>query len=270
MISPVKPYPELAYTRVGAGEPLVLLHGFGHRRQIWDPIIDQLAESYDVIAVDQAGFGRSPALPRGTEHGVENMTRALLANFERWGIDRPHVVGNSAGGAIALELAAAGHARTVTAFSPMGFRNWTFPVITVPVFVILRIAALIGFPKLTRWVLNRTRLRSIAFWVLHSHPERVRPDIAYSEAMALRYSTAYERAGLRFATYSFTKAVNVPTTIAWGVRDRVLPFSQAPIAQRRLPEARHLPLPDCGHVPVVDHPEMVVRVIEETARRTTD
>ena len=263
-------YPDLAYTRAGSGEPLVLLHGFGHRRQMWDPILDRLAEHYDVIAVDQAGFGGSPALPWGTPHGVQNMTRALLANFARWGIDKPHVVGNSAGGAIALELAAAGHARTVTALSPMGFRNWTFPVITVPVFVLLRIATLIGFPRITKWALNHTRLRSIAFWVLHSHPERVRPEVAYAEAMSFRYSTAYERAGLQFANYSFDKPVSVPATIAWGLRDRVLPHSQAAIAQRRLPQARHLPLPDCGHVPVVDHPEMVLRIIEETARRTTD
>lgn len=263
----MKPYPALAYTRKGAGAPLVLLHGFGHRRQVWDPIIDQLAEHFDVIAVDQAGFGWSPALPWGMPHGVANMTAALLHNFQRWGIDQPHLVGNSAGGAIALELAAAGHAKSVTALSPMGFRNWTFPLITVPLFVCMRIVSLVGFPKLAKWWLNRRRLRSLSFWILHTHPERVRPEVAYGEAMSFRYSTAYERAGLRFVNYRFSRPVTVPTTIAWGTRDRVLPYSQAPIAAQRLPQAKHLPLPDCGHIPVIDHPDLVLATIIETTQR---
>ena len=263
----MKPYPVLAYTRAGAGAPIVLLHGFGHRRQMWDPIIDQLAERFEVIAVDQAGFGGSPPLPWGMSHGVQNMTAALVANFERWGIDKPHVVGNSAGGAIALELAAAGHARSVTAFSPMGFRNWTFPIITVPIFVLMRIASLIGSPRVAKWWLSRSRLRGMAFWVMHSHPERVRPAVAIGEAMSFRYSRAYQRAGLRFATYRFVKQVSVPTTVAWGTRDRILPSSQAPIARRRLPQATHVPLPDCGHIPVIDHPELVFDTIVSTVAR---
>ena len=44
-------YSELAYTRRGSGDPLVLIHGIGHRRQAWDPVFDQLAESYDDIMV---------------------------------------------------------------------------------------------------------------------------------------------------------------------------------------------------------------------------
>jgi len=49
---------ELAYDRKGAGEPVVLLHGIGHRRQAWNPIFDALARDYDVIAFDLAGFGQ--------------------------------------------------------------------------------------------------------------------------------------------------------------------------------------------------------------------
>jgi len=55
----------LARTRRGAGEPLVLLHGIGHRRQVWDPVLDALAEQHDVMAVDFPGFGESVALPPG-------------------------------------------------------------------------------------------------------------------------------------------------------------------------------------------------------------
>src|SRR5438128_535485 len=112
---------ELSYTRKGSGEPLVLIHGIGHRRQAWDPVFEALAESYDVIAVDLAGFGESPAYPATASYSIDSACDNLTDNFTLWGVDRPHVVGNSLGGAIALELGARGLARSVTALSPAGF-----------------------------------------------------------------------------------------------------------------------------------------------------
>jgi pimeloyl-ACP methyl ester carboxylesterase len=62
---------------------------------------------------------------------------------------------------------------------------------------------------------------------------------------------------------TFTDAVpaSVPVTIGWGTRDRMLPPSQACIAIRRLPHARFVPLPGCGHVPMTDDPRLVARVL---------
>lgn len=53
----------VAYERTGSGEPLLLLHGIGHHRQAWDPVVSVLAVERDVTAVDLPGFGASPALP---------------------------------------------------------------------------------------------------------------------------------------------------------------------------------------------------------------
>ena len=49
------------YHRAGSGPPLVLVHGIGHHWQAWRPVIDRLTDSFDVIACDSPGFGRSPA-----------------------------------------------------------------------------------------------------------------------------------------------------------------------------------------------------------------
>lgn len=54
------------YARVGRGEPLLLLHGIGHHRQVWDPVLDILATERDVITVDLPGFGTSPACRTGS------------------------------------------------------------------------------------------------------------------------------------------------------------------------------------------------------------
>jgi pimeloyl-ACP methyl ester carboxylesterase len=132
----------LAHTRKGSGEPLVLIHGIGHRRQAWDPVLDRLAESYDVIALDLAGFGESAPYPDGTAYSMDNACRILVDNFEEWGISRPHVVGNSLGGAIALELGARGLARSVTALSPAGFfRNVADRAVALFALILLKLTS---------------------------------------------------------------------------------------------------------------------------------
>ncbi|WP_433719048.1 alpha/beta fold hydrolase [Actinoplanes sp. CA-051413] len=53
----------LAHERLGSGPPLVLIHGLGSRRQVWDPLIAELARHREVIAIDLPGFGESPLWP---------------------------------------------------------------------------------------------------------------------------------------------------------------------------------------------------------------
>ena len=55
----------LAFERIGSGPPLVLLHGVGHRRQAWYPVLDWLVPHRDVILVDLPGHGESPPLRQG-------------------------------------------------------------------------------------------------------------------------------------------------------------------------------------------------------------
>jgi pimeloyl-ACP methyl ester carboxylesterase len=57
----------LAHERRGSGFPLVLIHGLGSRRQVWDPVIAELARHREVIAIDLPGFGESPLWPPPTD-----------------------------------------------------------------------------------------------------------------------------------------------------------------------------------------------------------
>ncbi len=111
----------IAYERAGAGEPLLLLHGIGHHRQAWDPVLKILAAEHDVIAVDLPGFGASPALPDGLAYHLSTVVQALDGLCEALEIERPHVAGNSLGGLLALELGREKLVRSVTALSPGGF-----------------------------------------------------------------------------------------------------------------------------------------------------
>lgn len=254
---------ELVYTRKGSGEPLVLIHGIGHRRQAWDPVFELLAQSYDVIAVDLAGFGESPAYPLKSSYDMDNACDNLSDNFAHWGIERPHVVGNSLGGAIALELGARGLARSVTALSPAGFFGTLNRVQTLVLLVLLRVTS--QLPDSVLRAVSRSGFgRRLAGSSLYAHPERFTADEVFGDALALKRCHGFERTIVKGVTYSFREHLDVPTTIAWGTRDLILPYSSSAIAQERLPEARHVALPHCGHVPMIDDPALVARVIEQT------
>ncbi|QBX54814.1 alpha/beta hydrolase [Nocardioides seonyuensis] len=263
------PLSQLVLDRKGAGETVVLIHGIGHRRQAWYPIFDRLSERYDVIAVDLAGFGDSPPYAPGIPYDMENACRDLTANFAEWGIERPHVVGNSLGGAIALELASRGLVSSVTALSPAGFfRRFDF----------LRALAILGFLRLTsqapdavlRAVARSSWGRRLIGFTLFAHPERHDFDAVYGDAQALKHCRAFAGVARAGARYEFDRTVEVPTTIAWGTADRILPYVQSGIAASRLPGAVHVPLVGAGHVPMVDAPDRIIELIDQTVARAQE
>ncbi|MGH3457899.1 alpha/beta fold hydrolase [Aeromicrobium sp.] len=256
--------PDLMYTRRGSGTPLVLLHGIGHRREAWDPVLDRLAEHFHVIAPDLSGFGQSPAYAGGVRYSMENACDHLADQFAEWGIVKPHVVGNSLGGAIALELGSRGLVSSVTALSPAGFFGPVGRVQALVPLFLLRITALLTPEPVLRFLAGRDWGRRLVGWVLYTHPERHGAKETYGDSLALKHATAFERTAREGVTYSFDNQVPVPTTIAWGTKDRILPYTQSRTARERLPQARHVDLPGSGHVPMADDPELVIRIIEKT------
>jgi pimeloyl-ACP methyl ester carboxylesterase len=257
----------LVHDRTGSGEPVVLIHGIGHRRQAWDPITEHLAQRHEVIRLDLAGFGESPAYASGTPYTMDNACADLAANFAEWGLERPHVVGNSLGGAISLELAARGIVSSATVLSPAGFfgrvdRAWALLALSL-----LKVSTLL--PDRMLEVNARSRAgRRMAGSLLYTHPERTTAEGTYGDSLALKRAPAFFptiRAGLSYSIGSTD--IHVPVTVAWGTKDRLLFYRQSREAQRRLLSARHLPLPGCGHVPMIDDPDLIVSVVEETIGR---
>ena len=90
------------------------------------------------------------------------------------------------------------------------------------------------------------------------------PEDFVGDTLALRNGSAFFPTFKAGFTYRFTSQVDVPTTIAWATRDQVLVYGQSGLAQERLPNARHVALTHCGHVPMIDDPDLIVRVIENT------
>jgi pimeloyl-ACP methyl ester carboxylesterase len=258
----------LNFVRAGTGEPLLLIHGIGHRWQGWRPVIDLLAAHHDVIAVDLPGFGESPVPPAGMPVGMAALSGAIVDFCAALGVTRPHLAGNSLGGAIALELASAGHAASVTALSPAGFCTEAEARRALRRLGAMRATTFLPMP-LVRATMRSPALRSRILGTVVARPERVSADRAIDDTLALRRAAGFRPIARSAHGYRFTGVPTVPVTIGWGERDQVFPPRQLDVARRRLPAAHHVLLTGCGHVPMVDDPEQVASLILWTTSGST-
>ncbi|MFE1250132.1 alpha/beta fold hydrolase [Streptomyces sp. NPDC058741] len=257
----------LACTRRGSGAPLLLLHGIGHHRQAWDPVLPALAAERDVIAVDLPGCGESPALPDGMAHDLPTMSALLGALCTALEVERPHVAGNSLGGLLALDLARARLVRSVTALSPAGFwneaeRRYAFTVLTA-----MRQTARRMPPPLVERLARPAIGRALLTSTIYARPGRRSPEAVIAETRALADAQGFSETLRSGRTVRFTDdIVGTPVTVAWGSRDRLLVPRQGVRAKKVIPRARLVRLPGCGHVPMNDDPALVARVVLDGSR----
>ncbi len=257
----------LAYERLGAGPPLVLLHGIGHRRQAWDAVVPRLAPYRDLILVDLPGHGESPPLESSGRTVADALVADILGLLDDLGLERPHLAGSSLGGRIALEAAVLDRAATVTALSPAGFwrssRELTYArAVSKAMQRAGRLVDPLG-PLLAR----STAGRAAIYAEIVSKPSQVTPEQALGDMKAFLAAGRTTNAILAVATaFTGTVPAGIPVTIAWGTNDRLLPPRQALVAKERIPQARLVPLPGCGHVPMTDNPRLVTDVLLRGSR----
>jgi pimeloyl-ACP methyl ester carboxylesterase len=248
----------------GAAPDVVLLHGLGSRWQVFAPIIGELERTHRVHAFDLPGFGAAPPVP-ATRAGVAGLADWVTTELGRRGVRSPHVVGNSMGGAIALELGRRGVARRVTAFAPSGFGSRLEREYAQALLVAQRDLARRIPGQLARALGTRTG-RRLLLAPSFGHPTAVDPAVAIADMHALAASTSFD--ALREALRDEGPVApnpRVPTVIVWGRRDVVLPFlTQSRRARRLHGHARHIALGGCGHLPFADAPRTCAAIIAGT------
>jgi pimeloyl-ACP methyl ester carboxylesterase len=243
----------LAHERRGDGPALVLLHPLGADRHAWDPVLDALAAERDVIAVDLPGFGDSTPLPDDPPPTPARLARAVADGLASV-VDAPfHVAGNSLGGWVALELALAGAARSVTAIAPAGL--WPQPL-RARRNVARRLAQTI---RPVAGLLTRgERGRALALAGIVARPDRVPASAAAHLVAAYAGAPGFDavNTAMRAGRFTGLDEIAVPVTLAWPDRDRL-------VARRRdlPPGVRSLTLHGCGHLPMWDDPEQVAAVL---------
>lgn len=251
---------ELSHHRVGSGEPLVLLHGIGMQWQAFASLIGPLSREREVIAIDMPGFGASPTLPIGVVPSADAIADAVAAFLDSKGIEKPLVCGLSLGGWVGLELARRGRARALVLISPAGFATPAEGPLVRAQLKLSRLAATRGLPALKR-MLNTRVGAAVALSGMIGHPDRVPYDDAVAMSEAVAASTGWDGTLRATTEKRFTggDAVDVPVTLLWGTKDRLLPPKRmAPRLLAQIPHARYVPLEGAGHLPMWDAPDVLV------------
>jgi pimeloyl-ACP methyl ester carboxylesterase len=258
--------------RVGSGEPLVMIHGFSGVPGVWRPIVAPLQGSFDILGVALAGHVGGRELPAGTPASVTALVDAVERDMDSCGFETPHVVGNSLGGWIALELARRGRARSVVALAPAGGWEKDSSEEQRLKRLFTRSRRMTGrILPYARPLVARPRLRRMVLAQVVARGDRLSPTAAleliqgsFECPIYLELMEAVERDG---PPGSFD-GISCPVLLAWGTKDKILPVDRYSSRMRDLlPAARWLELPGLGHVPMADDTELIASTIADFAAK---
>ena len=255
----------LSTLEAGAGHPVVAIHGLGATKASLLPTVAGLADRFRVIAVDLPGFGDSDK-PLGAPYDAKFFARAVLALLDELGLERAHLVGNSLGGRVALEVA-------IHAPDRVGRLGLLAPSM--------------AWRKERSWArllrLVRPELGAIQPAprpVIEAIVDRVIPGGAdgWAAAGVDEFLRAYTTRRGRAAFYAAARQIYLeepegedgfwprlrtlqpPALFVWGKRDTLVPIAFARHVTDALPTAEHLEL-DCGHVPQLERPKRTHGVV---------
>lgn len=249
----------LSIMEAGAGPPVLALHGLGGTKGSFLPTISALASRFHVIAVDLPGFGDSDK-PLGAAYDARFFARSSIDLLDAIGLDRVHLIGNSLGGRIALEVAL----RQPDRINRLG--------LLAPSLAWRRDRPWVPLLRLTRPELGLVQLAPRP--LVDAIVRRLIPgaDEGWTAAGVDEFLRAYLTPAGRAAFYAAARQIyleephgedgfwprlrtlRAEALFVWGRRDRLVPIAFARHVTTALPHARHLEL-DCGHVPQVERPK---------------
>lgn len=261
----------------GSGSPIVLVHGVTLSSDLWCQQLAELGTRHRVLAVDVRGHGRSTPGGDGFSGGMRRLAADLRQVFDALEVDEAVLVGHSLGGMITLQLAADAPARWTasrlralalvdTSASPLaswrGARRFHRPVSGVLSRAMVaadRAGAGLSRSADVRWWSAR-----FAFG-----PDPDPAQVAFTESMGAA-APAATLAGLigTIASFDITARlpdIDIPTLVVVGTHDRLTPPSHARRLADALPRAELVELPRAGHMPMLERPHELARLLDELA-----
>ncbi len=253
------------FHRGGSGLPLVCVHGFADTWRTWELVLPDLERRHDVLALTLAGHAGGPPISGPIDH--KSLVDAAERAMDEAGFETAHVVGNSLGGFLSLQLAARGRARTVVALAPASGWPERDPL---AVEALDRHAAL---QELVRAAASHAdeivaseegRRRATAYTTASF--EHIPADLL---AHQIRGAAGCDAALplLDFArSHGYrldAEKIACPVRIVWGTEDKLLPWPRAATRYRNgwLADADWIELDGVGHSPQLDVPLETAQLI---------
>ena len=259
------------YKQMGSGEPvIILLHGFGASVFSWREVMTPLANYGTVIAFDRPAFGLTQRPMPGEWQGQnpyspEAQVALVIGLMDALEVDRAILIGNSAGGSVALSTALANPQRInglvlvdAAVYSGGGAPAWIRPLLRLPQYD--RVGQLISRSLLQ----NGDRLIETAW----HDPTRISPEVIEGYQKPL-LANNWDR-----ALWELTKAssesgladrlaeLKLPVLVVSGDDDRIVPTDQSVRLSEEIAGARLVVFTACGHVPQEECPDQFLQAVK--------
>ena len=248
---------------MGEGPDVLLLHGLGGAKSSFFDTAAALSRRYRVHALDFPGFGGS-SKPAPARYGAPFFARSVLGVMDALELERTHLVGNSMGGRVAIEVGL----REPSRVGGLG--------LLCPALSFVR-RGYQPFVKLVRpelgllpHSLGRGRIEK-QFWSMFADRDLVDPSVA--DVAVDEFERIYRTAGARLAFLASARSIYLdppfgrdglfprmaalepPALFVWGSHDKLIPPGFGRHVERWLPDAEQIVLEGCGHVPQIERPE---------------
>jgi len=250
-----------------AKPPMILIHGYTASVYVWKTVAPMLADNgFRVIAVDLVGFGWSEK-PRWFEYSIQAQARMISRFMNALGIGRSSVVGNSYGGAVALNLT-------------LDYPEMVEKLVLVdPVtndspknHPVLKIVAVRGIGEmLTPFIadsklflrarMHNTLAKANHHLITEERMESIRRPLNAADGHHSLLATSRNWNAGRIEQDAHL--IKQPTLIIWGEQDTVIPIKGGYKLRQEMPNARLIVFKDCGHVPPEEKSELFTEFVAE-------
>ena len=254
------------YEESGEGEPICLLHGFSASSYAWRKVVPILSKDFHVYALDLKGFGKSDK-PENGDYSIWAFVDWVKEFFEKVGIEHASLVGHSLGGRIGLLVAAScpEKVKNLILINPAAYRPQKQPF-----FIKFSRNRLIS-KLVMRGVLARHYVKKALKKAYFNHSLITEEEVdRYLEPLrspaGRRGITSVARAIHNENTNNtmlYYKEVICPVLLIWGENDEIFPIGMLNRLKNEINNIEVNLIPECGHVPQEEKPEIVCKSITE-------
>lgn len=260
----------LHYAALGAGEPILLIPGLGLDHSYYRFGMPLLARHLQVLAVDPRGIGRSTKSP--PPYTVEAWADDFAVMIDKLGFGPIHVLGSSLGGSMALALAQR-HPGKLKSLMVVGGFSELDRATELNFRLRLRLIEKLGMSDevadyMGLWTLTRKFINSDAgYATMRANQDIIRANSAESysafvEALLKwgRCQPGQEREA-KFTT--LLDSIALPTLVVTSDNDHLIPKELSDLIAARIAGATLVVMPGAGHIPFMEQPAEVVRIVLE-------